>query len=291
MKKYSIEQIGDILADPYGHEGKWLGTEKGSARVRIVRSAPFAGVAAHAGSSVRHEMLERTALSEEQRLFEEDPHTERFAELFPIAVVACSSRFEYDVNRPPHRAVYRRPEDAWGMDLWKETPGEETIRRSLEKHEEFHDLMDVVAGHIIGGYGRGVIFDFHAYNRRCASCGPPESTEWLAEERPEIDVCTARIGREQWAKAIDLWKELLGEIEINGERLRIGENSVFMGGYLAGRMAETYGTKILHLVTEVKKIYMDETRGVLFPDIMDALVGGIRRARGLLMKRFLAGSV
>lgn len=44
-------------------------------------------------------------------------------------------------------------------------------------------------------------------------------------------------------------------------------------------------------MTEVRKIHMDETHGVLFTDVVDAPVGGIRRAAEILMKRFLAGSV
>ena len=275
---YSIEQIKEVLGDPSGHIGEWLETEKGSARIRIERSAPFVGVAAHAGSSVRPELLERMAVSETQRFFEEDPHTERFAELLPIAIIVSDSRFEYDLNRPQERAVYTKPEDAWGLDVWKERPPDDAIARSIEKHDEFHDLMDAIAEHLIAAYGWGVIFDFHAFNRRCASCGPSTATDWLAEEKPEIDICTARIDRERWTKEIKLWKESLGDIKVNGVNLRIGENAVFNGGYLVNRIAESFGEKILHLVTEIKKIYMDETRGELFPDVLNELVLGMGKA-------------
>ena len=36
-----------------------------------------------------------------------------------LAAWARRSRFEVDLNRPREEAVYRVPEDCWGLDVWR----------------------------------------------------------------------------------------------------------------------------------------------------------------------------
>jgi hypothetical protein len=35
-------------------------------------------------------------------------------------MITHRSRFEVDLNRPRREAVYRIPEDAWGLDIWRD---------------------------------------------------------------------------------------------------------------------------------------------------------------------------
>jgi N-formylglutamate amidohydrolase len=76
---------------------------------------PLVAAAIHAGHAVRNEVAGYFALDDDGRLREEDPFTDTWAEIAPSRVVALRSRFEVDFNRPREKAVYRRPEDAWGL--------------------------------------------------------------------------------------------------------------------------------------------------------------------------------
>jgi hypothetical protein len=86
----------------------------------VVRSerGPVLATAIHAGHDLRDEIAARTALDDAARLREEDPFTDLLIPEVCTSVVVRRSRFELDLNRPRERAVYRRPEDAWGLELW-----------------------------------------------------------------------------------------------------------------------------------------------------------------------------
>jgi N-formylglutamate amidohydrolase len=60
------------------------------------------------------------SLPEADRLREEDPFTDVIASAVPSRMITHRSRFEVDLNRPRREAVYRIPEDAWGLDIWRD---------------------------------------------------------------------------------------------------------------------------------------------------------------------------
>jgi hypothetical protein len=37
-------------------------------------------------------------------------------------IITHHSRFEFDLNRPPEKAIYLLPSDAWDLQLWKTRP-------------------------------------------------------------------------------------------------------------------------------------------------------------------------
>ena len=100
--------------------------------------------AIHAGHELRPEVLARTALDDATRLREEDPFTDLLTAIGGATVVAHRSRFEVDLNRPRQQAVYRVPDDAWGLELWTETPPDTELERSLASYDEFY--ADLPAG-------------------------------------------------------------------------------------------------------------------------------------------------
>jgi N-formylglutamate amidohydrolase len=77
-----------------------------------VGHSPVIATAIHAGSALRRECREMTALADVERLREEDPFTDRLIEDFPSRVVVHRSRFEVDLNRARDAAVYLTPEQA-----------------------------------------------------------------------------------------------------------------------------------------------------------------------------------
>ena len=72
------------------------------------------------------------------RLREEDPFTGGWTAIAPTRIIGRRSRFEVDLNRPRGRAVYRRPEDAWGLDVWTTEPPDDLVDRSLAQYDAFY---------------------------------------------------------------------------------------------------------------------------------------------------------
>ena len=119
----------------------------------MVRTAgPIWAAAIHAGHRVRAELAERLAIDESMRLREEDPFTDQWTELAPNRITVSVSRFEVDLNRPREQAVYLKPEDAWGLPLWRVAPFEEMIRTSRQKHDAFYAAL----GRTLDDLSRGV---------------------------------------------------------------------------------------------------------------------------------------
>src|SRR3546814_9235088 len=97
--------------------------------------------AIHEGHVIREELLPFLALEEHERSREEDPYTDYLSEVSTSRVIVNVSRFETDVNRPRHKAVYQRPEDAWGMQIWKKELPVKLLERSMETYDAFYRGM------------------------------------------------------------------------------------------------------------------------------------------------------
>ena len=101
-------------------------------------SGPLIATAVHDGHDVRDEVARHLALGDAERLREEDPFTGEWTQAAPTRVVGTRSRFEVDLNRPREKAVYRTPEDAWGLTVWKDDPPQEMFERSLAEYDAFY---------------------------------------------------------------------------------------------------------------------------------------------------------
>ena len=81
---------------------------------------PLVATAIHDGSELRSEIASKMLLSKEKRVREEDPLTGAWTEVAPNRIIGTRSRFEVDLNRSREKAVYRTPEDSWGLRVWRE---------------------------------------------------------------------------------------------------------------------------------------------------------------------------
>ena len=133
-------------------------TELGSSFVNFLRPAYYAGIAIHAGSAIRKNLHTLLHVSSTDRYREEDPKTEIFLKNFPLQIIVKDSRFEYDLNRENHRAIYPTPETIWGLKVWNRplTAEEKTI--TLAKHDEFHKLMDILVEYLVQKNDFGIVF-------------------------------------------------------------------------------------------------------------------------------------
>src|SRR5690606_11172722 len=124
-------------------------------------------------------------------LREEDPFTAVWTSIGDTRVVARHSRFEVDFNRPRDKAIYRTPEDAWGLTVWAPDTPAALFDESLAIHDAFYDRMgDLLAG-LIRRFGHIVVLDLHSYNHR----RPTPDAIADPETNPDINVGTGNMDR------------------------------------------------------------------------------------------------
>jgi N-formylglutamate amidohydrolase len=214
---------------------------------------PVVTTAIHAGHDLRPEVADLVMVDEATRLREEDPFTDRLA-VVGTRVVVHRSRFEVDLNRPGDRAVYRRPEDAWGLSVWKRPLPRQVVARSRALYEEFYaalaDRLDRLAGR-----GPFVVLDIHSYNhRRYGAPGAPA-------ENPELNVGTDSLDRRRWGRVVDGLVDEMRACHVAGHALDVRENVSFRGGHLARWVHRRYPDTGCALALEFKKVFMDEWTG------------------------------
>lgn len=234
------------------------------------RDLPIVATAIHAGHAVDPAIAGAIALSEDERLREEDPGTERFTEIGVTRVVVRRSRFEVDINRPREGAVYATPEAAWGLRVWRGggAPPEALALGRLE-HDAFYAAMETLLAGFEFRFGRFAVYDVHSYNHRRHGPGAPPEDE---AENPEINLGTGALGeagRERWAPVVE---RFAGELRAHG--LDVRENVKFQGGHFPRWIARRFPESACPLAIEVKKVYMDEWTG----RIDDGAVRRIREA-------------
>jgi len=230
---------------------------------------PVVAVALHAGHEVSPEVARRLALPDDVRLREEDPGTELFTELGTTRVVVRRSRFQVDLNRPREDAVYRTPEVAWGLDVWRDGgPPEPVVTRALEEYDAFYDEMEELLAAHTERFGRVAVYDLHSYNhRRAGPEAPPEDPAGA----PEINVGTGALDRERWAPVVERFIAELSCCDFYDHRLDVRENVRFRGGHFPHWVARTFPRSVCPLAIEVKKTYLDEWTGELHPRVAEAI--------------------
>jgi N-formylglutamate deformylase len=231
-------------------------------------NGPLVAVAIHHGHTVRDEVAALLAVDDRTRLREEDPFTGEWTTVAPTRCVVLRSRFEVDLNRPRERAVYRKPEDAWGLDLWKREPPDDLLSRSLDEYDAFYTTMGELLETIERRYGGFVVFDLHSYNHRRGGPDEPAADE---AENPQVNVGTGTLDRARWAGVADRFMERLRSYGFPGGGLDVRENVKFRGGRFARWVHETFPSTGCALAIEFKKFFMDEWTGETDEEIVAAI--------------------
>lgn len=232
----------------------------------IVRGRmPLAATAIHDGHRIRPEVAELLAPNEETLLREEDPFTAQLTRVSDTRVVVHRSRFEVDLNRPPEKAIYLKPEDAWGLRIWQQEPTVEMVERSREEYRRFYREMTELFNEMRDRFGRFVVYDIHSYNyRRDGAAADPTAN-------PEVNLGTGTMNRSRWAPVVDRFLSAMRDADFLGRRLDVRENVKFRGGYFARWTHRHYPESACVLSIEFKKIFMDEWKGTPDPRRLDAL--------------------
>jgi N-formylglutamate amidohydrolase len=228
--------------------------------------------AIHAGHELRPEVSALTNVDDATRRREEDPFTDRLTRVTATRLVAYRSRFEVDLNRPRDRAVYREPDDAWGLDLWREPLGPDIVERSLDIYDAFYaSLADVLDR--FDARGPFVVLDLHSYNHRR---GGPDAPPGPEDANPEVNVGTGSLDRHRWGGLVDRFIKNLRRAGVSGRELDVRENVRFDGGHLSQWVHERYAARGCALAIELKKTYMDEWTGEVDDRHLDELKAALR---------------
>jgi N-formylglutamate deformylase len=219
---------------------------------------PAVATAIHDGHELRPELHRIVALSDAERLREEDPFTGAWTVIAPTRVVVHRSRFEVDMNRPREGSVYRTPAECWGLDLWHEPPTQDVLERSYAEYDGFYAHMQGLFDRLVREHGRFVVFDLHSYNHRR---GGPDAPVDDPEANPEVNLGTGSIDRVRWSAVVETFLESMRAQRVAGRPLDVRENVRFKGGWFSTWIHRTYPETGVALAIEVKKTFMDEWTG------------------------------
>ena len=224
---------------------------------RLIRDLrqPLVASAIHAGHAVRPEVRELLAVPGDQRLREEDPFTDRWTAVAPSRLIGRVSRFEVDLNRPRERAVYRTPDDAWGIAVWRTPPDEKVVARSLARYDAFYATAAALFDEIHARFGRFAVLDLHSYNHRRGGPAVPPAP---ADENPEINIGTSTMDA-RFHRAVERFAEALrGD---GGDALDVRVDVKFRGGHFVQWIHARYPGEACAMAIEFKKTFMDEWTG------------------------------
>lgn len=214
--------------------------------------------AIHEGSKLRDELQPFLNLDDNERLREEDPYTGIWTDIADTSIKGKYSRFEVDLNRPREKAVYKTPEDAWGLKVWKKELPKELIEKSLQKYDEFYGHLKSLFDKKVEEHGSFLVYDFHSYNHLRNGQG---KTPADPELNPEINLGTGNLNRKKWASVIEVFSDSLKTFDYQGRNLDVRENVKFKGGYFSQWIYENYPDQSCVIAIEVKKFFMDEWTG------------------------------
>ena len=234
----------------------------------IEGNGPLVAAAIHCGHDVRGELAPLFALNSDDRLREEDPFTDVWATVASHQILGGRSRFEVDLNRPREKAVYRRPADAWGLNVWREELPESVVEESLAIYDDFYADVKRFLQRLVKQHSRIVVFDIHSYTHRRAGEEAPAANP---DENPEINVGTGTMRREVWANVVDRFLSDFRRYDFHGRSLDVRENVKFRGGHFPEWIHATFPGQVCVLSIEFKKFFTDEWTGQPDHAVIDAL--------------------
>lgn len=242
--------------------------------------SPLIGTAIHDGHIVSDDLLARMALDEAGRLREEDPFTAHFIADMDNRIIVHRSRFELDLNRALSEAIYLRPEQAWGLNVYETRPNEDQLGRLCRQHASYYAMLKSTLADIEAEHGAFVLLDMHSYNHRRGGVGAPPTDP---EKAPDINIGTFSMDRARWAHILDPFMDCLRDQPFLGRRLDVRENIAFAGKGEQTRVVHEHFPKTgCAIAVEFKKIFMDELTGAPDPQAIADLQAAIRAALPLL---------
>ena len=249
-----------LISPPVGESALWT-IERGL--------SPVVATAIHEGHCTRSDLQLLYTLTHDERLREEDPYTEFPIRDVPNRVVFHRSRFEVDINRGRDGALYQTPEQAWGLNVWRDALSADQIEKSLQIHDAYYDMLLAFLKGIERQFGRFVLLDIHSYNHRRNG---PAAAPTPQAQAPDINIGTFSMNRERWSPVVDALIAHLRSFKINGRPIDVRENVAFEGKGEQTRFVHAhFPTTGCAIAMEFKKFFMDEWTGKPDTEALDQL--------------------
>jgi len=247
----------DIIAAIESGELFECQTDDGAFIIKVEAYVPTICTAIHAGHQFRTALHKYCRLTEEERLYEEDPYTNQLIAAMPITVVAMDSRYEYDLNRPLATCIYKT---AWGKRVWQKALPAKERQLSVSKHQQFYRILDTLLVRIEKQFKSALVFDVHSYNYLR-----------IEGDTPTFNLGTEQLDQDRWSAMLEYAQKCLQRVELPNLPVTAANNQVFYGrGYLAAHINSRY-ENTLALPLEIKKVYIDELSGNPYPIILNSL--------------------
>lgn len=224
-----------------------------------VADSPVLATAIHDGHDVRPDILDVMALPSDQRLREEDPFTGEMIRDVQNRIIVHRSRFETDLNRTKPDAVYRKPEQSWGLEVWKRPLTSDEVNQSLSFHDDYYAMLEAVLKRMEKRYGQFAVLDIHSYNHRR---GGADAAPTPQAEAPDINIGTWSMDTHRWSGIVTALGQLFASRRIKGRLLDVRENVAFQGkGEQTRFIHERFPKTGCAIAIEFKKFFMDEWTG------------------------------
>jgi len=183
--------------------------------------SPIVATAIHAGHDVRPEVSRLMAVDSRRRHREEAPYTDAWTEMAANRIVVRASRFEVDFDRPRDKAIYLKPGDAWGIQVWRTPTPREINEESLALYDTFYDQVAVFLRDLIEQHGRIVVLDLQSFcHRRAGPAGRPDPPSL----NPDINVGTGAVDPGIWGRLVRGLVRDLRRAEVGRTHLDVREN-------------------------------------------------------------------
>jgi uncharacterized protein (TIGR02421 family) len=239
--------------------------DSGAFIIKIDEYAPIICAAIHNGQRLRSELDKSFLLSDEERFYEEDPYTDELISSFPIQLIGNDSRFEYDLNRAKALSTYFKT--AWDKQVWEKPLSQKQRAKSHSKHQSFYNVLEAIVEVIEKQFNNAIVFDIHSYNYKR-----------IEENTPTFNIGSGQIDVERWGSVVSLFEKQLNRIVLPNLEVRAATDEVFHGrGYLITHINAHFDNTLV-IPTEVKKIFMDESSGEIYPLVLEELKAGFKNA-------------
>ncbi len=263
ISKIEMEQPFEAVSDDY------------SFTLKVAEYVPFVCGAVHDGHQFRKSLWDNCLHTEYERWYEEDPCTKQMVHSHPIVIAGCDSRFEYDLNRPPEKAIF---DTAWGKKLWKNPLPIKEKEHSLKKHERFYQVVHALITKLESLHDNVIVYDMHSYNWK----------RW-DREVPTWNLGTSNIDNKRFGGIVEQWRSKLGSIELPYDIPQTAlVNDTFQGnGYFLKYITKNFKDTLV-LATEISKVYCDESTGIIYPEVVKTVEERLKQLIPLQTEEFLA---
>ncbi|TPH12104.1 flavohemoglobin expression-modulating QEGLA motif protein [Litorilituus lipolyticus] len=239
--------------------------DDGAFIIKIDEYAPIICAAIHNGHRLRSDLTKTFLLSKEERFYEEDPYTDELISSFPIQIIGNDSRFEYDLNRAKTLSTYFKT--AWNKQVWQKPLTQKQRAKSHSKHQAFYNVLEAIVTVIEKQFNNAIVFDIHSYNYKR-----------IEKDSPTFNIGGGQIDVERWGNVVNQFEKQLNKIELPNLNVRAATDEIFHGrGYLITHINAHFDNTLV-LPTEVKKVFMNEASGELYPLVLEELKAGFKNA-------------